>query len=38
MKKFLALFLVIALCLGAVSALADDYSDIEDTVASADGT
>ena len=38
MKKFLALFLVIALCLGAVSALADGYSDIEDTVASADGT
>ena len=40
MKKFLALFLALALCLGAVSALAESVNpaDIEDTVTSADGT
>ncbi|MBR6186956.1 MAG: BMP family ABC transporter substrate-binding protein [Clostridia bacterium] len=40
MKKFLALFLTLALCLSAVSALAEavNAADIEDTVASADGT
>jgi len=40
MKKFLALFLALALCLGAVSAFAEalNPADIEDTITSADGT
>ncbi len=40
MKKFLALFLALALCLGCMSVLAESAnpSDIEDTVTSADGT
>jgi basic membrane protein A len=40
MKKIIALFLALALCLGTVSALAEavNPADIEDTVTSADGT
>ena len=40
MKKFLALFLALVLCLSAVSALAEalNPADIEDTITSADGT
>ena len=40
MKKFLALFLALALCLGVASALAEavNPADIEDTITSADGT
>ena len=40
MKKILALFLTLALCLGAVSALAEavNPADIEDTITSEDGT
>ena len=40
MKKFLALFLALALCLGALSAMAEAVkpADIEDTITSADGT
>ena len=40
MKKLVALFLAMALCLGCVSALAEavNPADIEDTITSADGT
>ena len=40
MKKFLALFLALALCMGAVSAIAEavNPADIEDTITSPDGT
>ena len=40
MKKFLALFLAMALCLSAFSALAEalNPADVEDTITSADGT
>ena len=40
MKRFLAVFLALALCLSVVSALAEAAkpADIEDTMTSADGT
>ena len=39
MKKIIALFLALALCLGVMSALAETKpADVEDTMTSADGT